>query len=168
MISKSPQRKSKSIRRKSPRRKSKSVRRKSPRRKSKSVRRKSPRRKSKSIRRKSPQRKSKSIRRKSKSKPSSEIIILKKSTNPDKKYMVKIGNKTIHFGSSPYTSYEVHHDPIRKKRYEIRHKSRENWKKSGIKSAGFWSKWILWNKPSLNKSIRDTEKRFKIKIIYKR
>jgi hypothetical protein len=52
-------------------------------------------------------------------------------------------------------------------RYENRHKKRENWKKSGIKTAGFWSKWILWNKPSLNRSIKDTEERFNIKIINK-
>jgi hypothetical protein len=94
-------------------------------------------------------------------------IILQKSTHPDKKYMVNIGNKTVHFGASSYQSYEVHKDPERKKRYENRHKSRENWRKSGIKSAGFWSKWILWNKPSLRASIKDTERRFNIKIVYK-
>ena len=101
------------------------------------------------------------------SRSSKNIIILRKSSHPDKKYMVTIGSKTIHFGSSPYLSYEVHHDPNRKKRYETRHKSNENWTKSGIKSAGFWSKWILWNKPSLRDSIKNTEKRFNIKIIYK-
>lgn len=81
--------------------------------------------------------------------------------------MVTIGNKTVHFGASSYQSYEVHKDPERKKRYENRHKSRENWSKSGIKTAGFWSKWILWNKPSLRGSIKDTENRFNIKIVYK-
>ena len=94
-------------------------------------------------------------------------IILQKSSHPDKKYMVTIGNKTVHFGASSYQSYEVHKDPERKKRYENRHKSRENWTKSGIKTAGFWAKHILWNKPSLRASIKDTEKRFNIKIIYK-
>jgi hypothetical protein len=53
-------------------------------------------------------------------------------------------------------------------RYETRHKSREDWKKSGIKTAGFWSKWILWNKSSLISSIRDTQKRFGIRIRYVR
>ena len=93
-----------------------------------------------------------------------EKIILRKSTHPEKKYMVTIGKKTIHFGSSPYKSYEVHKDKERMLRYLNRHRSRENWAKSGIKTAGFWSRWILWNKPSLLASIKDTEKRFNIHI----
>lgn len=95
---------------------------------------------------------------------SPDIIILKKSKNPDKKFMVTIGNKTIQFGSSGYSDFTHHKDLDRKKRYENRHKKRENWTKSGIKTAGFWSKWILWNKPSLTASIKDTERRFNIKI----
>jgi len=110
---------------------------------------------SKSIRR-SRSRKQKSI--------SPNVIILKKSTNSAKKFMVIIGNKTIHFGANGYLDYTHHKDPERMKRYENRHRKRENWTKSGIKSAGFWSKWILWNKPSLTGSIRDTERRFGIKI----
>jgi hypothetical protein len=31
-------------------------------------------------------------------------------------------------------------------------------------SPGFFSRWLLWNKPSLKASIKDTEKRFNIKI----
>ena len=101
---------------------------------------------------------------KSKDNFSKEKIILQKSNNPNKKYMVTIGKKTIHFGSSPYKSYEVHKDKARMLRYLNRHRSRENWTKSGIKTAGFWSRWILWNKPSLLASIKDTEKRFNIHI----
>ena len=92
------------------------------------------------------------------------IILLKKSTNPEKKYMVTIDNKTIHFGAKNYSDYTLHKDEDRMKRYENRHRSREIWNKSGIKTAGFWSKWILWNKPSLNSSIKFTEKKFNIKI----
>ena len=103
--------------------------------------------------------------KKSKSKKSSkEKIILQKSNRSEKKYMVTIGKKTIHFGSSPYKSYEIHKDKARMLRYLNRHRSRENWSKSGIKTAGFWSRWILWNKPSLLASIKDTEKRFNIRI----
>ena len=97
-------------------------------------------------------------------KSTKEKIILQKSNRTEKKYMVTIGKKTIHFGSSPYKSYEVHKDKERMLRYLNRHRSRENWAKSGIKTAGFWSRWILWNKPSLLASIKDTEKRFNIHI----
>ena len=94
----------------------------------------------------------------------SETIILQKSKNPSKKYAVIIGRKTINFGAKGYSDYTHHKDRSRMHRYENRHRSRENWTKSGIKSAGFWSKWILWNKPSLSASIADTRRRFGLRI----
>ena len=96
-------------------------------------------------------------------------IILQKSTQPSKKYMVIMSTsrgeiKTVHFGATGYSDYTKHKDKERMKRYENRHRSREDWKKSGIETAGFWSKWILWNKPSLLDSIKHTEKKFNITI----
>ena len=35
-------------------------------------------------------------------------VILKKSTNPQKKYDAFINNKTVSFGSSPYEDYTIH------------------------------------------------------------
>lgn len=96
--------------------------------------------------------------------PNSNVVYLKKSNKAGKKYMAIIGNKTVHFGASGYSDYNTHKDEDRKHRYEDRHRRRENWTKSGMKSAGFWSKWILWNKPGLQASIRDTERRFGITI----
>jgi len=98
------------------------------------------------------------------------VIKLEKSDKPDKKFKVHggvLGNKTIHFGAKGMSDYTIHKDEQRMHRYENRHKSRENWTKSGIKSAGFWSKNILWNKPNFMASIKDTEKRFGIKIQFK-
>jgi hypothetical protein len=92
-------------------------------------------------------------------------IYLKKSTKPSKKYMVIINGKKIYFGATGYSDYTIHKDKERMNRYTNRHKSRENWTKTGINTAGFWSKWILWNKPNLLSSIKDTEKKFNIKII---
>jgi hypothetical protein len=100
------------------------------------------------------------------SKVNNNDIILQKSTNPDKKFVAIIGNKSVHFGAKGYSDYTLHKDKERMFRYENRHRKRENWTKSGLKTAGFWSKWILWNKPSLLGSIKDTEKRFNIKIKY--
>lgn len=90
---------------------------------------------------------------------------LRKSNKAGKKYMVTIDKKTVHFGATGYSDYSKHKDTDRMKKYINRHKSRENWKKSGIKTAGFWSRWILWNKPSLQSSITDTKKKFNIKIV---
>ena len=95
---------------------------------------------------------------------------LQKSKNPNKKYTVIIFKddskiKTVHFGASAYSDYTKHHDEDRMKLYVSRHKSRENWTKSGITTAGFWSKWILWSKPSLAEAIKFASKKFNIKII---
>ena len=100
------------------------------------------------------------------SRSNTNVIILKKSKLSTKKFSATIDNKTINFGAKGYSDLTIHKDYDRMKRYENRHRSRENWKKTGLKTAGFWSKWILWNKPSLTASIKDTEKRFKIKIKY--
>lgn len=93
-------------------------------------------------------------------------IELRKSNRKDKKFMVKVDNKTIHFGQKGYTDYTINKDDNKKKNYLARHKKREDWNKSGIKTAGFWSRWILWNKKTLMESIRDTNNRFNIKIKY--
>ena len=72
--------------------------------------------------------------------------------------------KTVHFGATGYSDYTKHKDKERMFRYSSRHKKRENWGKSGLGTAGFWSKWILWNKPTLAASITDTKKKFGITI----
>ena len=87
-------------------------------------------------------------------------IIITKSKNKDKKYSAVIdGKKTIHFGAVGYEDYSVHKDPERKQRYIDRHKSREDW--SDHTTAGFFAKNILWNKPTITESIKDTNNRFK-------
>jgi hypothetical protein len=97
------------------------------------------------------------------------IIYLLKSQKPDKKFKVLVElrsgvAKTIHFGSKGMSDYTLNKDPQRKHLYMKRHRLRENWSKSGIKTAGFWSRWLLWNKPTLDESIRDIEKRFHVII----
>ena len=48
----------------------------------------------------------------------------------------------------------------RKETYLARHKKNEDCTESGAKSAGFWSRHILWAKPTLKASIDDINKRF--------
>lgn len=100
----------------------------------------------------------------------SVTIYLSKSKRPGKKFTVHIFDKngksrTVHFGATGYSDYTKHHDHERMIRYTNRHKDKENWGKTGIYTPGFWSKWILWNKPSLSGSIADTRKRFGLRII---
>lgn len=73
--------------------------------------------------------------------------------------------KTIHFGASGYKDYTLF-PPLereqRKKAYIGRHKSREDWTASGIDTAGFWSKHILWNLPSVSASLAKTRRTFNL------
>jgi hypothetical protein len=100
-----------------------------------------------------------------KSSSGKNVVILKRSTNKNKKYMVILpSGKKVHFGATGYSDYTKHKDFDRMQRYNSRHRRNENWGKSGMNTAGFWAKWILWNKPTLGGSIRNTEQRFGIKI----
>lgn len=97
------------------------------------------------------------------------VVYLKKaSASSTKKYTAVImiddvKKKTVHFGAKGYQDYTMHKDYDRMRRYVSRHK-KEDWTKKGIYKAGFWSRWILWNKPTLTASIAATEKKFNIKI----
>lgn len=81
--------------------------------------------------------------------------------------MVKVDDKIVHFGARGYEDFTTHGDETRKERYLARHKTNEDWTKSGINTAGFWSRWLLWNKPTIKESVKDIEKRFGVKISYK-
>jgi glutaredoxin len=87
----------------------------------------------------------------------------------NKKYKVTIiypsgRRKTVQFGAKGYSDYTIHKDKDRMRRYEIRHRSRENWEKTGIETAGFWAKHLLWSSPSLREAIKRTSTKFNIII----
>ena len=94
-------------------------------------------------------------------------VVIKKSTNPEKKLMAIFTNKdkskkkTIHFGANGMSDYTIHKDKDRMGRYLNRHRKRENWEQCD--TAGALSRWVLWNKPSLQGSIKDYKKKFKLK-----
>uniref|UniRef100_A0A6C0CJG6 Uncharacterized protein n=1 Tax=viral metagenome TaxID=1070528 RepID=A0A6C0CJG6_9ZZZZ len=94
-------------------------------------------------------------------------VYLRKSPKAGKKYAVTVDGRTIHFGQSGASDYTKHKDPDRKQRYINRHRARENWTKSGIKTAGFWSRWLLWNKPSITASKSNISSRFGVKFVSK-
>ena len=89
-----------------------------------------------------------------------------KSDKPLKKfYALFPDGKKVYFGASGYSDYTKHKDDDRKDRYIARHsKMGEDWNKSGIETAGFLSRWFLWNKKTLRESARDIEKRFNVKV----
>ena len=88
-----------------------------------------------------------------------EIVITPSSKQ---KYDARIdGSKTVSFGQKGASDFTKHKNTDRKERYIDRHKAREDWTKSGVKTAGFYNKHVLWNKPTLKESIDDINKRFK-------
>ena len=91
-------------------------------------------------------------------------IVISKSTNKNKKFDAIVDDKKISFGAVGYSDYTIHKDPERKERYIARHKKNEDWNKSGIKTAGYWSKHLLWNKDTLTKSIDDISKKHNLNI----
>ena len=84
-----------------------------------------------------------------------------KSDKPEKKYyIITKDNKRVYFGQAGASDFTLHKNEARKQLYLNRHKNNENWTKSGIDTAGFWSRWLLWNKPSIKESYEDIKKRF--------
>lgn len=66
--------------------------------------------------------------------------------------------KTIRFGAAGMSDFTKHRDEARKQRYLDRHRAREDW--NDPKTAGFWSRWVLWNLPTFAQSLADVKKRF--------
>jgi hypothetical protein len=99
-----------------------------------------------------------------------KLLFIKPSTNEDKKLMAKFDNngrtKTIHFGAKGYMDYTKYYakDPaeakIKRDAYDARHKVNEDW--SNPQTAGTLSKYILWNKSTIEASKRDFKKRFNL------
>ena len=86
-----------------------------------------------------------------------------KSDKPNKKYyIITNNNKKVYFGASGYSDFTIHKDEARKQRYINRHKNNEVWSKSGIDTAGFWSRWILWHLPTIKESYNDIKRRFNL------
>ena len=89
-------------------------------------------------------------------------IVITPSTKSDKTFTAKIDDKkTIHFGAKLYEDYTIHRDDKRKKAYLARHK-KDNFNNPNY--AGFYATNLLWNKPTLKESIKNTNEKYNINI----
>ena len=96
---------------------------------------------------------------------SKSIYLLHKSNRPSKKFYVETPKgKKIYFGAAGYADYTMHKNPARKYNYITRHSVNEDW--TNLDKAGTWSRFILWNLPTIQESIADMARRFNIKIIF--
>ena len=99
------------------------------------------------------------------------------SANSAKKYdaifMVDDKEKKVGFGASGYRDYTLINNKnnkfylpkildrnVEKASYIRRHEKNENW--NNPLTAGALSRFILWNKKSLNASIKDFKRKFKV------
>ena len=99
-----------------------------------------------------------------------ETAKLIKSPKPEKKWRVIFSKdgKHVDFGQKGYSDYTIHKDPARMKRYLTRHSGMgETWtkKNGGLGTAGFWSRWLLWSKPSLTEAKKFVSKKFSLRIV---
>ena len=84
---------------------------------------------------------------------------LVRSPNPEKKWRAEFDDGThTDFGQAGADDFTITKDEKRRMLYLIRHAKRENWRDP--KSAGALSRWILWNLPTIEASLRDYRRRF--------
>ena len=91
-----------------------------------------------------------------------KLVSITKATDNKHKFTAVFAEpkKTVHFGQAGADDVTKTKNVLQKEAYLARHKKRENW--DIPTSAGSLSRWILWNLPTLNASIEDYKKRFKI------
>jgi len=94
-------------------------------------------------------------------------VVIYPSTRRNKKFMaVSDEFPTVHFGAVGYDDYTTHNDPERKRRYIMRHKKNEDW--FDASTAGFWSRWLLWEYPDINIAVKKINSEFpnlEVKIV---
>jgi hypothetical protein len=96
-----------------------------------------------------------------------ETYILKKSDRKGKRFVIEMSKPkphSHHFGALPFKkgTFIDHKDEKLKKAWIARHKNDKNFNNpmSGI----YFSRFLLWNKPTLKESIKDVEKKLNVKI----
>ena len=118
-------------------------------------------------------------------------ITLTQSPKKDKKFRVILSNgKTVDFGQKGYSDFTLHKTPKRMRSYVQRHggvipktttdekdpleirkrmlrvtkSDKEDWRRSGLDTAGFWSRWLLWSHPTIPGAARIIEEKFDVTI----
>ena len=95
-------------------------------------------------------------------------VVLERDRDGIHKFVARFPEgRTVHFGRKGYSDYTIHKDPARMRRYLTRHRTRENWTRSGATTAGFWSRWLLWSRPSFRQAPKQTEKVLGRRIIFR-
>ena len=106
-------------------------------------------------------------------------VVLEASPRAQHKWRVTFPDCSfVDFGGRGYSDFTKHRDAARMRRYVVRHGGRpsaavlrltdgraiqqamlgvaastsEDWSASGVRTAGFWSRWLLWSHASLREA----------------
>ena len=81
-------------------------------------------------------------------------LTVTKSKRPGKKNQAKFehGGPTVHFGAAGMSDYTKKQGSRTKEGLHSKTQKNENWKDK--ESAGFWSRFLLWEKPSLREAAK--------------
>ena len=118
-------------------------------------------------------------------------VELASSPRRGKKFRVTFADGAyVDFGASNYSNYTKHGNASRMRSYlrrhggkippklekmtnvrkihtdalKVRSSTTEDWTRSGVRTAGFWSRWLLWSKPTLEGAKRHITRRFGIRF----
>jgi len=91
-----------------------------------------------------------------------KLVSITKSDRPEKrlKSVFEDPKRTIHFGFKGGSTFIDEQDDAKRKAYIARHKVRENW--NDPTSPGALSRYILWEKPTLQSAIGAYRRRFNL------
>ena len=95
--------------------------------------------------------------------PKLRLKTIRKSHKKEKKWDAVFETdgkeKVVPFGQKGYSDYTKHKDKTRKARYLKRHSGMgEHWNQPD--TPGALSRWVLWNKPSFEDSVKAFKKKF--------
>jgi len=91
-----------------------------------------------------------------------KLLGVHQSDKPGKKMYAELQKdsgrtKRVYFGQAGASDFTLNKNPQRKQNYITRHQATEDW--SNPETAGFWSRWVLWNYTNKADSIADAKRR---------
>ena len=82
-------------------------------------------------------------------------VEVSRSRRVGKKWKAELpSGKAVHFGATGYQDFTNHGDTKRRESYLARHRPNQDWSKGGVSTAGFWSRHLLWEKPTIRGAAR--------------
>ena len=101
------------------------------------------------------------------------LLSVSKLKTGKKKYRIVIFNvetqreNTIEIGQRTAKDYTIYYKEEgkevadeRRRLYIERHKDRENWTASGVDTAGFWSRFLTWEEPTVEKALAKIKRKY--------